>query len=265
MAAYNAKKYIGEAIQSVLSQSYEDFELIVIDDGSRDSTREEIMKFNDKRIRSFFRNENSGVSISRNIGLREMTGEYFCFLDSDDMMTSNSLTSRLKVFEKNTAIEFVGGSQVQKTYNLKRVIKNQVHDFQGNPYHALVRIDERCFINCGTWMIKRQRDKVYRFVEDMTHCEDLVFFLSISHSGLFDYTTEVAQIYRRTQSTAMSDLKGLEEGYQRFYNYILDDGLIDQKDLIFTKKRIARIMGLSYLSRYQLINAFNAYCRFIRL
>lgn len=81
---YNVEKYVGQCLESILSQSYENIEVLVINDGSTDNTEQMIKPFlNDDRIKYFFQN-NKGVSEARNTGLRVMKGEYICFVDSDD-------------------------------------------------------------------------------------------------------------------------------------------------------------------------------------
>jgi len=82
--SYNRANTIGRAIQSALSQSYQDFEIIVIDDGSTDHTEEVIRSFQDSRIRYIRHNRNRGGSAARNTGIHAARGEYIAFLDSDD-------------------------------------------------------------------------------------------------------------------------------------------------------------------------------------
>src|SRR3954465_7326609 len=90
MPAYNAESYISDAIRSVMSQSYENWELLVVDDGSDDKTAEIITSFTDHRIR-YFRQVNKGVSAARNLALTQLRGDYFCFFDSDDILPRKSL------------------------------------------------------------------------------------------------------------------------------------------------------------------------------
>ena len=84
--AYNAADYLAQTIESVLNQTYSDFELILIDDGSTDRTREIIKDYQckDARIKYFYK-ENGGVSSARNLGLQKATGDFVSFLDSDDL------------------------------------------------------------------------------------------------------------------------------------------------------------------------------------
>lgn len=97
---YNAERYLKRCIDSILNQTYHNFELLLIDDGSIDGSyhicREYVM--NDCRVRLFFQ-ENSGVSAARNRGLQEMSGEYLCFVDSDDWVDPNHIETLLALIK----------------------------------------------------------------------------------------------------------------------------------------------------------------------
>ena len=94
MPAYNAEKYIAEAIQSVLDQTFQDWELLVIDDGSKDSTAKIVNSFSDPRI-VLIQQENGGVSVARNAGLDLAKGKYITFLDADDAIPNYSIRERV--------------------------------------------------------------------------------------------------------------------------------------------------------------------------
>ncbi len=97
---YNCAKYIGEAIDSVLAQTFTDWELIIVDDGSTDNTKEVIAPYlKDERIRYVYQ-ENRGVSSARNKGLDLANGEYVAFLDADDVWFENNLEDKIFAMEK---------------------------------------------------------------------------------------------------------------------------------------------------------------------
>src|SRR5215510_6164673 len=81
---YNREKYVGDAIDSILAQTFTDFELLVIDDGSTDRSREVAQSYHDPRICLVCNETNEGVPKTRNTGVRLAHGEYLAFLDSDD-------------------------------------------------------------------------------------------------------------------------------------------------------------------------------------
>ena len=92
---YNQAHFLGEAIESVLSQSYRNFELIVVDDGSTDETSEVASRY--ERVR-LFQQENQGLAGARNRGLGEAKGEYVVFLDADDRLLAGALEAGLRCF-----------------------------------------------------------------------------------------------------------------------------------------------------------------------
>lgn len=99
--AHNASKYIVETIESVLSQSFADLELIVVDDGSTDNQFDLIFPFcvRDVRVRYIYQ-KNGGVSASRNSGFTHSSGKYIAFLDADDVWLPNNLSSKLDKFQQ---------------------------------------------------------------------------------------------------------------------------------------------------------------------
>jgi glycosyltransferase involved in cell wall biosynthesis len=80
---YNRSKLVRQTINSVLAQNYKDFEILVIDDGSTDNTKQTIAEIKDDRTKYFYKN-NGGVSSARNLGLKNAQGQFICFLDSDE-------------------------------------------------------------------------------------------------------------------------------------------------------------------------------------
>ncbi len=92
---YNREKYIGEAIESILAQTFTDFELLVIDDGSADGSREVVRSYPDPRIRFSLHRGNLGVAKTRNDGIRWARGEYLAFLDSDDVAYPDRLARQV--------------------------------------------------------------------------------------------------------------------------------------------------------------------------
>ena len=101
MPSYNASKYITDSIKSVQNQTYENWELIIVDDCSKDNTVEIIKSFNDERIRLFKNEVNSGAAISRNRALREANGRWIAFLDSDDLWVPEKLEEQLTYMRVN--------------------------------------------------------------------------------------------------------------------------------------------------------------------
>lgn len=108
MPVYNREKYIRDAVLSILTQSFIDFEFIIIDDGSTDSTYEILKSFNDKRIKLLRKNTNGGNYSARNEGMNIATGKYICVMDSDDIALPNRIQKQYDFMEKNNKFGLCG-------------------------------------------------------------------------------------------------------------------------------------------------------------
>lgn len=139
MPAYNCEEFIEQTINAVSSQSYVNWELIIVDDCSTDNTAEIIKKHatHDKRIRYFKNNQNSGAAISRNNAIEQATGRFFAFLDSDDLWREDKLKKQIEFMLKNnysftcTAYDKIDENSI----SLNRVINA---DEKSN-YHRLLK------------------------------------------------------------------------------------------------------------------------------
>ena len=259
MPAYNVQKYIGESINSVLHQSYENWELLIVNDGSTDSTKDEILKFDDCRIR-YYEQENQGVSTARNHALRRMQGDYFCFLDADDLYSRDSLSSRLRVFLQEEHVVIVDGRVEIRDIITNKLIRVYQPDFRGNALSQFVRLNEKCFFG-PSCMIKRLPNIDYGFKEGLTHGEDLLFYISIANEGLYSYTTDLVMTYRSGNYSAMSNLQGLEKGYYDIYHELKKMPAISPKDLEIYKRKTTFIMFKSYLGNGHILPAIKVLFR----
>lgn len=102
MPSYNTALYIGETIQSVLNQTYQNWEIIIVDDCSTDNTDEVVASIKDERIKYFRNEKNSGAAVSRNRALREAKGRWIAFLDSDDLWMPTKLERQIFFMENNS-------------------------------------------------------------------------------------------------------------------------------------------------------------------
>ena len=107
--SYNHGPYITETIESVLSQDFEDFELVIVDDGSKDDTVEKILKFKDPRLKFFGFKENRGACTAANKCILESSGEYIAMLSSDDVFLPGKLAKQTEFLDKNPGIGAVFG------------------------------------------------------------------------------------------------------------------------------------------------------------
>ena len=111
MSVFNGKDFLAESIQSVLAQSFKNFEFIIIDDGSNDNSSEVIRSFEalDPRIR-FITQKNQGLARSLNIGIKNSKGKYIARIDADDICYESRLKKQFTFMEKNPSIDLIGSS-----------------------------------------------------------------------------------------------------------------------------------------------------------
>ena len=122
---YNREKYISKCVESVLNQTYDNFELIIVDDGSTDNTENIIKEYNDKRLK-YFKNDNHGIAYSRNFGIDKATGDYLFFLDSDDYIDYDLLSVVNENMKKNDILIFDYNEVFEKD---GKVVENKFEEF----------------------------------------------------------------------------------------------------------------------------------------
>lgn len=184
--AYNRKILLKRAVESVINQTFMDYELLVVDDGSEDGTENlDILKH--KKINFIRLNENGGVSRARNTGVRSSCGEWIAFLDSDDEWFETKLEKQINWCRINPQFQIM---QTRELWirNGKRVNPPLTHEkFQGDLFSASL---ERCMITPSSVLIKRSLfDKAGFFNESLPACEDYDLWLRITckyQIGLLD-------------------------------------------------------------------------------
>ncbi len=174
---YNRAKLLKIAIDSVLSQSFTDFELIIIDDGSTDDSKQVVERFKGGRI-SYINKAHQGVTPARNQGIKEARGEFICFLDSDDRFRKDKLEitheyikkyPQYKIFHTEEIWYKNGGLLSQKAYHKKP---------SGDVFNSAVKL---CCVSISTAAIKREVfDQIGVFDEKLPACEDYDFWLRVS-------------------------------------------------------------------------------------
>lgn len=175
MPLYNSERYIESTLKSVLDQTYKNFELIIIDDGSIDLGPNIIKKYSkcDKRIKYYRNKKNMGVSFSRNRGIELSSGEWIAFIDSDDKWKSNKLEVQIKYASSNKSeFIFTGSAFVDENDKLYPGIYSVPMKVN---YKSLLKSN---YISCSSVLIKKKYLKVNKFGRDDIH-EDYACWLRI--------------------------------------------------------------------------------------
>jgi glycosyltransferase involved in cell wall biosynthesis len=260
MPAFNAERHIHEAIQSVIDQQYANWELLIINDGSTDNTLSILDDFIDSRIKVFSQS-NKGVSAARNVGLANLQGAYVCFFDSDDVLPANSLKDRVDFFLRHPNVDFVDGT-VFITDGALKTTHAWHPSFRGQPQQELVRIKESCFVTIS-WMVRTQVIEQVRFVEGLSHGEDLVFFTEVSPGLNYDFVSTPTLYFRRSGYSAMSNFTGLANGYRNMYRIFLQKNLfLSVTDRLICKMKITKIMILTFVKAGKYRDAFDFAIKF---
>ena len=204
--AYNAEKTIARSINSVISQTFDEFELIIVDDGSRDKTKDIVAQFSDDRIKYIFR-PNQGVSSARNTGIISSSGKYVCFLDSDDEWKENHLEELSKLIEKYTDCGlYVTGYDIRLTdgkilHRSTQVLKNLESGRFDNGYEILLNYGY--FLHTDSICCKREVfDRVGNFEVGVKNGEDDDMWFRIFAYYPIAITKTVTAVYDRSESAA---------------------------------------------------------------
>ncbi|MEO8590475.1 MAG: glycosyltransferase family 2 protein [Flavobacteriales bacterium] len=213
MPSHNAEPFIGEAIASVLAQDYLNWELLIVNDASTDGTARVVAEFTDPRIRVFHLRVNVGVSRARNVALDNVRGTILCSFDSDDVLPAGSLSARAAVLEREPDVDIVDGQVIVLDHDMKEVLRIFKPDFDGEPLNELITLSGKCFFG-PTWMIRWGPGEPLRFCTELSHAEDLLFYISYSKGKRYKAVPHPVLHYRVTGSSAMSRSDGLERSYR---------------------------------------------------
>lgn len=191
MPTYDRAHLLGRSIPSVLNQTYQDFELIVVDDGSTDNTRDMVAQFHDERLRYAWHETNRGVSAARNTGVRMATGTYVAFNDSDDEWMAHKLDRQMEVFGTVDAKVGVVYSDMWNIVNGRgeRYRAPHIMPKDGIVYDKGLACQTGCYM--VTAMVRRQCfEKVGMFDEELRALEDAEFFMRVSKYYHFYHIAE---------------------------------------------------------------------------
>ena len=191
---YNHEKYVTEAIESVINQSYQNIELIVIDDGSKDNSIKVIQKLADKYRFVFIHRKNKGLSATLNEGIKISKGTYFCVLASDDIYILDKIEKQVLFMEHNKEYGMCYGNMIQLD-NKKIVNKTKVKNAKnGFVFDELLMFN--FVIPALTVMIKKDIFNSIGFFDEKSFIEDYDMWLRISDKYKIGYLNQYLGYYR---------------------------------------------------------------------
>lgn len=216
---FNCAKYLPEAVESALNQSYQDFEIVIIDDGSTDKTNEIVecyAKSHNDKIQYIYQ-QNKGLACARNTGIKNSQGEYIALLDADDVWLPNRLAEQIAVIEKSKNVGLVHSNItfISEEGKLLSTPKRDEGSLCGNIFNAL--FTRNAHISCPTVLFRREcLESVGLFDENLAHlgCEDRELWLRIAKKYKIIYIDKVLAHYRIRKGSMCKNMpKMLEARY----------------------------------------------------
>ena len=258
---YNYAIYLEQCIESVLSQTYSNLEIILVDDGSNDNSLEVARQFEDKI--KIVTQTNLGVNAARNNGIKEAVGEFIAICDSDDYWVSNKIEKQMELFFKNPDLVLVYCSYFRTNERSERIGEiAAAHSgyladlFIERPTQALVAG------GCSTALFKKRINQMYVFFDESLrgNGEDWDFFRRISKYGIFSYVAApLSHIREHDRSRSGRQLSIFYKGNQAAINRALTDKDYEWTNwlaFIFLFK-FELMMAKSYLKRGRIILAIS--------
>ena len=208
--AYNAAKTISETIDSVRRQTFTDFELIVINDGSSDHTAELVNAVADDRLQ-LFSYENGGLPVARNRGIDRASGEFIAFLDADDLWTPDKLELQLEALQKHPKAGVAYSWTTHMSQDGKVFYASSSVSFEGDVYSEL--LVSNFLTNGSNPLIRRSAiESVGGFDPSLASAEDWEYWLRLAAQWPFAVVPK-SQIFYRHSSTSMSNRVDVTEKY----------------------------------------------------
>lgn len=209
LPTYNRARCLSRAINSVLNQTYSDFELIVVDDGSTDNTRELVEGYSDPRIRYLYQ-ENAGANAARNRGIEEARGEYIAFHDSDDEWREDKLDVQLRALkEHNVDIVFCGF--IRKTEGEEGAEPFPPEALKPKGFATVCDILPGNICTTATIFLKRECLIEDRFDETMPRLQEWELLLRLFPKWRVFYVDDyLATVYLQKDSISMNNEAYLE-------------------------------------------------------
>ncbi|MGB3760140.1 MAG: glycosyltransferase family 2 protein [Rivularia sp. (in: cyanobacteria)] len=237
--AYNAMNYLPDTLDNILKQTYNDFEIIIVNDGSSDSIEQWFSQIQDRRIK-LISQENQGAGLARNTGIINAKGEYLAFLDADDIWESTKLEKQVRILEENpevglvyTWVEYIS----ETGQSTGRIVKHQA---EGNLWEKLIKCN---LVECGSVAMVRRScfDDVGLFDRNLSSfVEDWDMWLRIASRFPFKVANEVLVYYRQHPNGGSKNWQSMEENYN----------IVIEKAFSSVPSELEHLKNKSYTSAY---------------
>lgn len=229
MPVYNNETYVGKAIESVLNQTIDDLELIIIDDGSTDNTKNVIRSYNDNRIKYYYQ-RNLGPGAARNYGMSLSKAKFIAFIDSDDMYKPNKLEEQLHFLTNNSqyGLVYCEAEVIDSDGNHLGDVKSDSNYTNKEDMHAFM-LFRQVMPAVAAIVIRREcYEAGFRYDENLFGGEDYNFVLKLSEKFNFYYLPLNLYKYRRHNKNITNEQAKMEEGELKVLSQYSDEDFINK-------------------------------------
>lgn len=243
---YNVEKYVEECLISVYDQTYKDFEVILVNDGSTDGTEMILFKYKNKYSEKtkYINIENSGPSSARNKGMRIASGEFICFMDSDDILTLDSIEKRVLVLLEDKEIGLVCSDSFMIDEDIKT--QEKLSSKIGSVYSGYIfpELLKKNFVSTQTVLMRREIiDDIGYFDETYIRSEDYEYWLRISHKYKVKYLNDILAYTRVRKGSLSTDKKNeMEISQISVYKSILFNYKLSESEKKILGKRLNDVL-----------------------
>jgi len=256
--SFNCAQFLGRAISSVLSQTYSNYEIIVVDDGSTDRTKDVVAEFGD-RIHYLYQ-PNRGLSSARNLALSKARGEFIAYLDADDMWYPHKLATQVAFLDAHKECGLVH-SDVTIIDEADEVIHHRLNQETQRRFpvgYCTLDLLRRCHVYIPTVLERRECiDRVGPFDERLKTAQDYLHWIMVSIAGrAFGYIAEPLTMYRRTAGSLSSSPRRVLEDFVIIFETLNANISLVQRygqeavDIVWSRLYTVR-RDLAYLDRLE--------------
>ncbi len=246
---YNRKSYVVETINSVLCQTYQSIEIIVVDDGSTDNTRDSLQEFiEDKKI-TYLWQKNAGRSSARNLGAKIANGSYLLFLDSDDILVETAIENLL-LLTKDSRLSKIFGARVvffsgdDNSNLLTGYDLNFAESFRDRK--LIVEVIGDFFLSIGAFIIDRKSfEESGGFLTEFEPSEDVDFSIKVLLNNFCTWSKDFDVVKKRRHESNTSNTKLHEACVKICYHYIVKL----KKEKLIANRKLRRLLLSNFYER----------------
>lgn len=266
MPVYNRERYLAAAVESVLSQTYENFELIIVDDGSLDSSVSIAQKYRSMyqdKIR-ILTQSNQGPSVARNNAIRQSSGDHIAFIDSDDLWSPDKLASQVNLLKRHSNVSFIysGYFVINECGDIIRECMPE-STMQGLIYEKLWTVDNN--ISGGTLLVpKCNMLAVDGFDENLRGAENLDLRIRLSKLGKVYFVDKSLYYYRRHDSNLTTNCSAMTDAQLMLINkHFNQSSSVNQSLHRHVVSKYYYGIGVNEFTKMNLKSAIPFFCRAI--